>query len=376
MDAPSIPNLQAPTPTAKTIRVLLIDDSPLALNLMQRMLASAPDMEVVGTAHNGWEALRIIPDLKPTVICTDYYMPVMDGLRLTQEVMAKYPCPILVVSSIEAIHHKEEIFALLQAGAVDTFPKPTYALEADPKITQQLVSRIRLLSGVPVVTRRAPLPAIAEPAVVSAVSAAAPQSPRQFMPKANSQAIAMVAVGASTGGPQALQQIFSQLPANFPVPILCAQHISEGFLQGLVDWLDTQCILKVQVARSGDKPLPGVIYFPQEKTHLEVDPRGYLVASHKPPIDGHRPSVTATFKSVAEHYGEAALGVLLTGMGRDGADGMQAIAQAGGITMAQDEASSIVFGMPQQAIALGAVHHIVAISEMAPAIMKYVAGRK
>jgi len=293
--------------------------------------------------------------------------------------MANYPCPILVVSSAVEVENKEKVFPLLQAGAVDVFLKPANALEAGAQVTQQFISRIRILSGVPVVTRRAPKTAeTAETAPIAASKTVAPmaQSSPRFVPKSTSQAISIVAVGASTGGPQALQQIFSKLPANFPVPILCVQHISEGFLQGLVDWLTTQCILKVQIARSGDKPLPGVIYFPQEKTHLEIDPRGYLVASRKPPVDGHRPSVTTTFKSVAAYYGDAALGVLLTGMGRDGADGMQAIARAGGITIAQDEASSVVFGMPKQAIELGAARYTLPPEEITQALVSYVAGGK
>ncbi|MGA9381772.1 MAG: CheB methylesterase domain-containing protein, partial [Phormidium sp.] len=180
----------------------------------------------------------------------------------------------------------------------------------------------------------------------------------------------IVSIGASTGGPQALNNILSQLPINFPLPVLCVQHISEGFLQGLVDWLGSECQLPVKIAKFGEIPQPGVVYFPPEGRHLELDNFGKFLCTNSPPVSGHRPSVTVTFASVAKCYGAANIAVLLTGMGRDGADGMLAIAQAGGITIAQDEASSVVFGMPKEAIALGAAKHILPINQIATMLLK------
>jgi two-component system chemotaxis response regulator CheB len=175
----------------------------------------------------------------------------------------------------------------------------------------------------------------------------------------------MVIIGSSTGGPQALQTILKQLPSDFPTPILCIQHIAPGFLNGLVNWLRSLCSMKVKIAQDGELPLAGTIYFPQEGTHLLVDKKGRLVSSLESPLDGHRPSITLTLKSAADYYGKAAVGILLTGMGRDGADGMKAIAKAGGITMVQDEKSSIVFGMPKQAIELGAAQYVLPLDEIA-----------
>jgi two-component system chemotaxis response regulator CheB len=184
-----------------------------------------------------------------------------------------------------------------------------------------------------------------------------------------------VVIGASTGGPQALYDVLGQMPADFPVPILCVQHICIGFLQGLIDWLAHHCHLPIQIAQPGDRPKAGHIYFPPERHHLELNAGGCFVCSNAPPVGGHRPSVTVTFKSVAKVYGQATTGILMTGMGRDGADGMLAIAQAGGLTIAQDEATSVVFGMPKEAIKLGAASQVLPIQAIAPTLIRVLQSR-
>jgi len=342
-----------PTPR-DPIRVLLVDDSPLALMILQRILATSPDIQVVGTARHGREALALIPALQPAVICTDLHMPVMDGLELTREVMRTYPRPILVVSVSVQPDNTRNIFRLLEAGAIDVCPKPRSGLVADdPHVTHELIGKIKILSGVVAFRKHRQGSTWPAPPIAPQPSTKAPASVR------------IVAIGASTGGPQALHTILTELPSDWPVPVLCVQHISEGFLSGLVEWLAGQCRLKIEVARAGERPVPGTIYFPQEHTHLEIDAQGQLMCSRTPPLEGHRPSVTVTFRSVAKHYGSAAVGVLLTGMGRDGAEGMQAIAQAAGITIAQDEDSCVVFGMPKQAIDLGAAQYILPVHDIA-----------
>jgi two-component system, chemotaxis family, protein-glutamate methylesterase/glutaminase len=348
------------------VSVLLVDDSLIALTILARMLSTSPDIQVVGKARSGREALELIPRLQPAVICTDLHMPDMDGLELTQEIMDRFPRPILVVSAAVQSEDAHNVFRLLEAGAVDILPKPRGGLAADePGVAQELIRKIKIISGVVALTRRQ------KNAPSSAQLQAGPSSP-PLPPRPR-----IVAVGASTGGPQALRIILAQLPADFPAAILCVQHISEGFLAGLVEWLATQCALSVKIAQSGEQPCPGTIYFPQEGTHLEIDKSGRLVCSHKAPVDGHRPSVTATFKAVAEYCGDAAIGVLLTGMGSDGAQGMQEIFEAGGITIAQNEETSVVFGMPKQAIALGAVKYVLPVQKIAfmlPELL--VAGRR
>ncbi len=353
------------------IRVFLVDDSPLALVMLKRMLATSPAIEVVGTARGGREALEQFEHLRPEVICTDYLMPDMDGLALIEAAMERFPRPILVISSTVDSAQRQKAFPLLAAGAVDVVAKPS-GNDSFEESAAELVQKIKLVCGVRVIKRRAPVPLVTNPAVANAISGGAvvsrptlpassatansnsnfkmPSSGSLFLPARGSKLIRMVAVGASTGGPQVLQTLFSSLPANFSCPIVCVQHISTGFLDGLVEWLNAACRVRVKIAENGEQALPGTVYLPQENTHLEVDRQGHLMISQGPTVDGHKPSVTVAFDAVARAYGHSAVGVLLTGMGSDGAAGLESIARAGGTTLAQDEASCVVFGMPKQAI--------------------------
>ena len=353
------------------IRVLLVEDSPIALTILKRILNSSPDIAIVGTARTGLDALELIPRIQPDVICTDFHMPQMNGLEFTSQVMTRYPLPILVVSASVQEEDTHRIFQLLEAGAVDILPKPMAGLDADNTLLKQsLINKIKVLSGVRVFKKKR----TSSPS--QRMSLPSQKEPRQPVQKGSDVKIRnqpkIVAVGASTGGPLALQELFSALPKDFPLPIVCVQHISLGFLQGLIDWLASDCNLLIQVAASGERPKPGKIYFPPERQHLEIDNEGRFVHSKAPPIASHRPSVTTTFSSIAQFYGRKTIGILLTGMGRDGADGMKTIVDAGGLTIAQDEATSVVFGMPKEAIALGAAHQVLPIQAIAPALLKIV----
>jgi two-component system, chemotaxis family, protein-glutamate methylesterase/glutaminase len=351
--------------TKSPIKVLLVEDSPVALEILQRVLKSAPEILLVGTARNGQEAFELIPKLEPNIICTDFHMARMDGLELTKQVMAKYPRPILVISNSVQADDCQNIFNLMQAGAVDIFPKPIAGTSLDyEQNKERLITKIKILAGVKVFAK--PLPEktstvleVVEPAALPAI---------QISPS-----IKIVTIGASTGGPQALQKVFSTLPSNFPVPIICTQHISTGFLQGLIDWLALKCRLKISIAKEGELPLPGSVYFAPDNAHLALDLLGRFMYQASGTIDGHCPSITVMFSSIAKHYGKATLGILLTGMGKDGAIGMKEISQAGGITIAQDEASSIIFGMPKEAIALGGVKYILPVQEISSSLLKIVA---
>ncbi len=347
------------------IRVLLVEDSPIALHILQRLLSRAPDIQVVGTATNGREALGLLPTLHPDVICTDLHMPVMDGLAFTREVMAVQPCPILVVSvSVEP--GAPNVFRLLEAGAVDVYPKPRAILEVDQeKLASDLAHKIRILAGVRVFRRHNNGPK-------TAASELEVRSPVQSQPHLP---LRMVAIGASTGGPQALHAIFSRLPAGFPLPLMCVQHIGSGFLAALVAWLAEASPLSVRIARQGEIPQAGVVYFAPEDAHLVLDTSGRFDFSQALPYDGHRPSVTVSLRAAARYFKAGTVGVLLTGMGRDGAEGMVDIAAAGGVTIAQDEASSVVYGMPKEAVARGAVQHVLPLAQIAPMLEKLVMGR-
>lgn len=345
------------------ISVLLVEDSPVALEILDRLLSSSPDIKVVGKATNGKEALDLIPKLEPKVICTDLHMKQMDGLELTKQVMENHPRPILVISTSVQKEDTNTIFELLQAGAVDVFPKPNTGLASDyEQVKRDLINKIKILSGVTVFTKRQ------APAINTSNTA------NNFtFPNNINGAIKVITIGASTGGPQALHKIIAQLPANLPVPVICTQHISQGFLQGLVDWLDSECKVKVKIAQVGEIPAPGTVYFAPDRTHLELDSQGKFIYGSSVPVDGHCPSVTVTFKSVARFYGKASMSILLTGMGKDGALGMQAISQVGGITIAQDEKTCVVFGMPSEAIALGVVQHVLPVQDIAPLLLRKIA---
>lgn len=347
------------------IQVLLVDDSPVVLTILKRLIDSTSELEVAGTARTAREALALIPRLQPQVICTDLKMPGMDGLEFVREVMANDPRPILVLSAGVQTRDTENVFRLLAAGAVDVLPKPIVGGTADlMTIRQELITKIKVLAGVAVFTlhRRSSHQLTDRSNLI--------QSPN-ISPTARDR-IEIVGIGASTGGPQALRAILSEFPKNFPVPAICVQHISVGFLADLIQWLSAECLLPVSIVKSGEVLQPGRIYFPPENRHLEVTSNGLAMCSFELPCLGHRPSVTVTFNSIAKAYGKKALGVLLTGMGKDGAAGMQAISQSGGITIAQDEATSAVFGMPKEAISLGAVQHILPIQAIGKVITRSV----
>ncbi|MBI3581856.1 MAG: chemotaxis-specific protein-glutamate methyltransferase CheB [Nitrospinae bacterium] len=343
-------------------RVLLVDDSPLALVLLKRMVASAPDLEVVGAAKDGREALELIPGANPDVVCTDLHMPVMDGLELTREIMRDFPRPILVVSA-SVSEGNRNVFELIEAGAVDVLPKPKGGGEEEfAAQAGDLIGKIRILSGVRVFRRRKK--GAEKPKTAPPLEARFPKKPGRFQ---------IVAMGGSTGGPQAFQLILSRFPAGFNLPIVCVQHIGEFFADGLREWLGSVCDLRVEIAKEGAEPTAGVVYFPPGGADLVFDEAGKFKYLYDTPINGHRPSIDLTFGSVAKRFGSGAIGVLLTGMGRDGAEGMREIADAGGMTIAQDEATSIVFGMPKSAVELGAVQSVLPLEEIAPAIMRAVA---
>lgn len=347
--------------TSAPIKVFLVEDSPVVLKILENLLADQAGICLSGTAHNGLEALEKIPLAQPDVICTDLFMSKMDGLELTQQIMATLPRPILIISQAVEGHTSEMAVRLLKAGAVDIFAKPKSGLQADYQAAQAaLVHKIKLLAGVKVFTK--PIrPALVYP-TPSAVS--------QPLPHSIPAAYKILVIGASTGGPQTLQKLLSQLPANFPLPVVCIQHISEGFLGGLVNWMNAECALTVKIAQEGEALQPGKVYFAPDHHHLLLDHQGHCFYSATAAMGGHRPSVDMTFRSVAQLYGAGTIAALLTGMGRDGANGLKEIAQAGGLTIAQDEASSIIFGMPQEAIRLGAAQHILDIHAIAPFILK------
>lgn len=350
-------------PPPRKIRVMLVDDSPLSLELFRRMLATDPEIELVGVALNGREALAKVEAARPDVICTDLHMPVMNGAALTRELMRTRPVPILVMSVSVQASQQDNIFAMLEAGAVDILAKPLGGLDMHfDKMAGDLLLKIKVLSGVKVVRR---------PASGALADTDAGQSPGNLPRLAQMPQTAprMICIGSSTGGPQALETILRALPREFPLPLLCVQHIAPGFMQGLVNWLANSCRIRVMMAESGMRPEAGTAYFPQEGRHLEVDQDGRLRCSALPAVGGHRPSVDLAMTSLARYCWDRAAGVLLTGMGQDGALGLLEILRAGGYTIAQDEATSVVFGMPARAVELGAARAVMPLPQIAAGLL-------
>ncbi len=340
------------------IKVLLVEDSLIALELLQRLLKSSPEVEVVGTARNGREALELIPQVNPSVICTDLHMAPIDGLELTKQVMAKFPRPILVISNSVQEDDTKNIFGLLQAGAVDIFPKPTSGdYQEYEQVKQRLLAKIKMLSQVTVKARTSNR--------LTATNASANIN--------DPGTLGAIAIGASTGGPQAIHKLITSLPQDFPIPLICAQHIGDGFLTGLISWLKEDSRLNVKVAQIGETPAPKTVYFAPERAHLEFDAQGKFIYSNFTSATGTCPSIDTLFRSVARLYGSSSASILLTGMGTDGVGGTKAVAAAGGMTIAQDEQSCLVFGMSKLAIDSGSVGHILSLWEIAPFLLTKVA---
>jgi two-component system, chemotaxis family, protein-glutamate methylesterase/glutaminase len=348
------------------IRVLLVDDSPLALTIISRILSSDPGIEIVGKAESGMRALELIPILKPHLVCTDYFMPEMTGVELTQKIIEKFRLPILIMSGKLDLSEKKNVFSLLEAGALDCIKKPE---SPDPKSIEnrQFISKIHVLSKVIIFIRKhktEPLEKKIEPIDEGGI-----KSPAKI-----SKDYQLLAIGASTGGPIAIQTILKKLPRPFSLPILFTQHISSGFTQSFAEWLTDSCNIKVQIVEGEQKMQPGIVYIPAEERHLEVLSNTRIRSSNMPPIDGHRPSINFMFDCVAKQYGKNAIGVILTGMGADGSNGLLNMFQRGALTIAQNEKSCIVFGMPGEAIKNGSVKKILDINEISSSILASING--
>ena len=337
------------TGAERPVRVLVADDSDLFRELLAQVITADPGFEVVASAADGNEAARLARALKPDVITMDINMPDADGFSGIARIMAETPTPILVLT----VNPEETVgFRALSLGALDILEKPRADADLEDYGTT-LRSRLRLLAGVRVIRHLRGLRA---------------QRPAQVRPGVRSD---VVVVGASLGGPRALASLLRALPGGFGAPVLVVQHIADGFTEGLANWLDQETELEVRTARDGDALHPGAVLLAPTGWHLTVT-RGYARLSDEPAVDSFKPSVTPLFRSAAEAYGSRVCGVILTGMGRDGADGLKAVKRAGGHTIAQDEASSAVFGMPRAAIESGAVDRVLPLEEIARALQELV----
>jgi two-component system chemotaxis response regulator CheB len=336
------------------IRVLVVEDSLTVRKRIVEVLSAAPDLEVVGEAEDGKRGIELCQELRPDVITLDLVLPIMSGLAATEYIMAYCPTPIVIVSGSQNRGQLLKGYEALAAGAVDVVEKPK-GEEADGEWERHLVFTVRIAARVKVITH--PRMRIA--------ARRAPPLPAPPLPVAR---VRLIALGASTGGPAALSEILGALPDDFPVPILLVLHIGEILGGSFADWLDGQTALGVRVAVDGE-PLPerGVRMAPPGR-HL-VYQRGRLRLTTEAERHSCRPSVDVLFESLAQSFSTDLVACLLTGMGKDGAEGLAAIRRAGGYTIAQDEATSVVYGMPREAQRLGAAREVLALPQIAPALL-------
>jgi len=329
----------------RPIRVLVADDSELFRDLLARVVAAEPGFDVVAVAADGNAATALARTLKPDVITMDLNMPDADGFSGIARIMAETPTPILVLTA-----NREEAvgFRALSLGALDILEKPQATTDLED-YGRLLRSRLRLLAGVKVIRH---MRGLRERATVAPRSAGRAD---------------LVVIGASLGGPRALASLLRRLTPAFPAPVAIVQHIADGFTEGLASWLATEARLDVHEARDGEALVPGRVVLAPTGCHLVVG-EGFVRLSDAPSVDTFKPSVTPLFLSAARAYGARVCGVILTGMGRDGAEGLRAIKEAGGPTLAQDEATSAVFGMPRAAIELGAVDRVLPLDEIPRAL--------
>jgi len=330
------------------IRVLIVEDSPVAQEFLTYILTSDPAIQVAGVARNGAESLEAVAQLRPDVITMDIHMPIMDGFEATRKIMETLPTPIVIVSGSTAATEVASTFRAIEAGALAVVLRPPGmnhdAFEAGSK---ELIRTVKLMSEVRVVKR---IPAAAKgKAPGRPIIAALPVQPA---------AIQVAAIGASTGGPPALQEILSRLPHDLPFALLIVQHIAPGFVRGFSEWLTGASGFPARIASHGEPALPGKAYIAPEGFHMGVGTGPRIVLSDHAPENGLRPSVAHLFRSVAQVLGPAAAGVLLTGMGSDGAQELKAMKDKGAITIAQDKESSVVYGMPAAAISLEAATYV------------------
>lgn len=344
---------------SKKVSVLVVDDSLICRQLISQALSQDPDLQIVGTCADGKEAVARVRELRPNVITMDVDMPVMDGLTAVEHIMAEMPTPILVLTADPRSQAPELTCRALELGALGLRVKPSIddGLEA-----WNLAKELKLLASVRVI-RHLRGPKRAPP-------------PRQESPTAVLQpaSVGVVAVAASTGGPQILHRMLADLPADFPAPIAIVQHINAAFAESLSGWLANSSRLKVRLAQDGELLMPGHVLIAPPGTHMVIPFRGRVALKPGVERDGHMPSATVLLESAAKAYGRRALGLILTGMGEDGAAGMLAIKQAGGVTVAQNEESCVVFGMPGAAVERNAVDHLVPGDDVASALMRLTRG--
>ncbi len=339
------------------IKVLIVDDSITIQQLLAYVISKDTGLEVIGMACNGRDALHQIKRQRPDVILMDVVMPLMDGIETTRHIMQIDPIPIIIVTAYYNNKEMDVSIEALRAGAVSVIQKPKGI--GDPSFNcfkEELFSLIKTVSNVKLIPRYSSNKTVVQRVI-------------------EKKKYSIVVVGASLGGPQALISILSDLPADYGLPLLVVQHIADGFVNRLVDWLNRNTQLKVVIAKDGEVPRSGYVYFAPDHSHLELNKNFTIKLSEDKEDHEAVPSVNRLFRSAAQTYGDRAIGILLTGMGRDGADGLLLMKQKGALTIVQDEESCMVFGMPKEAIQLGAAEKVLSLNDIAPTLKNLIQGK-
>jgi two-component system chemotaxis response regulator CheB len=330
------------------IKVLIVDDSKVVQELLKHIFTYDPDIKVLGVANSGREAIELTRILKPDVITMDFHMPDINGSEATRIIMETLPTPIVIVSGSISTSDVTYSLSLLEDGALAVVLRPPGISHPDHfRSSREMIQTIKLMSEIKVVK--------VFPRQRKVRLQMAEEKPAEI--KRNSD-FSLIAIGASTGGPLVLQKILSVLPSDLPVPVLIVQHIAAGFVKGFVEWLSTTSGIPLTIPSDGEILKAGVGYIAPDDFHMGIQNGHSIVLSALPPENGLRPSVDFLFRSVAAVSGGNAIGVLLTGMGKDGAAELKTMKATGSLTIAQDSESSIVFGMPGEAINIGAAEHI------------------
>ncbi len=351
------------------VKVLIVDDSKVCQALLTHIIESDPQLKVIGVADSGDAALRFLKDQTPDVITMDIVMPYMDGFTTTRKIMQSRPIPIVVISSIYNPADVNNSFEAMDAGAVAILEKPKGIQDSNyHESAKAITDTIKIMSEVKLVTRHYSKKAVLESKPKEMHKR--PPPPSEQIPVGRN--FAAVAIGASLGGPQALHTILSELPHNFPVPIFIVQHIALGFIQGLVEWLNASSQLHVTLAKDGEQAKAGYVYLAPDKCHLEITKGNVISLVDAPPEGGCRPSVARLFRSMARTHGPYGIGIILTGMGRDGVEDLHLMKERGGVTIAQHKDSCVMYGMPEEAIQAGAATHILPMTEISPDLIQLV----
>ena len=340
---------------SRPVDVLLVDGTLATRRMLGEILLADANVRLAGSVSGGAAALKFLGEHAADIVVMDTHMKGMDGYEVTRQIMETHPLPIVLCSAPSDPGDVATTFRALEAGAVALVAKPAPGSPEFDKQAAELRKMVRLMAEVKVVRRWPKKPA-------------ADRTP----PAPPVRAAGMVGMGASTGGPPALQTILAGLPKDFALPILVVQHISHGFLPGLAEWLGQTTALQVQIAANGIEPKPGHVYLAPDDFHMEVDVAGRIRLTREPPDNSLRPSVNRLFRSLAAHCGHRSVGVLLTGMGRDGARELRAMRETGAHTIAQDRASSVVHGMPGAAVSLDAASEVLPLDRIADALCRIV----